>query len=141
MRYADLMPFNSKEIFIERWKNMKKLKINASFIKTPFGESNPSNKLDPYGLMVATTGPNPRTTDAFWWMAVQQNITKTISLVEHIGREEQATDFYQECCQYFPTEESPEMLISNGKDGDNQILIKFESVDRQEHVNRWKFNI
>ena len=49
--------------------------INACYIKSSFKE--PGN---PFGLIIATQGPQPYTSESFWKMVIENNVTKIVTL-------------------------------------------------------------
>ena len=105
--YADLMPFHETEVKLEPWSGVpydeddylqyddEKNFINASYIKTLYGEENEEFG-PPFGLMIATRGPTDHSIEQFWKMVIQQNIRRVVSLCQ---REK---DTYYECANYYP---------------------------------------
>ena len=141
-QYSDLMPFATTEVHLSKWSGVKKKAINANFIKTPFCEISPTSTSvipDPYGLIIATNGPVPRTIERFWQMVIQHNVKKTVSLVEHMGNESNTR--YKECYQYFPTEENPVLTLKSETDTDFFIEISLKSLTLDKHINRRTFDI
>ena len=125
--YADLMPFNETAVEIEPWTSYEKDRdqfINASFIKSSYGEERHDDTVadedddpEPFGLMIASTGPNKHTIEQFWKMCIQQDVGKIVSLCEKMG-DECGNNPYKEACQYFPT-------------GDKEVQI----TDLQGHIS------
>lgn len=72
--YADLMPFHETEVMLEPWSEAdyedENNFINASYIKTLYGEEN-GQVGPPFGLMISTRGPTKHSIENFWKMAVQ----------------------------------------------------------------------
>ena len=90
--YADLLPFDETAVRLDPWSHKdteKDLFINASFIKTPFGES---IEQEPYGHMIATRGPTKHTMEHFWKMIIQQDVKVIVSLCQEANG-----DVYKEC--------------------------------------------
>ena len=63
MGYSNLMPFGSTRVILDKWHPKNKVNVNANYIKTSFCENHPTNDYDPFGLMIATNGPIPRSMD------------------------------------------------------------------------------
>lgn len=91
--YADLMPFGETAVTLDKWHESDKDFINASYIKTSFGEDHPTDDNEPFGLMIATSGPH-KNVEEFWKMIIQQNATRVVSLCETMGN--QTESFYKE---------------------------------------------
>jgi protein tyrosine phosphatase len=68
--YADLMPFGETAVTIDKWHESDKEFINASYIKSSFGEDHPTEEDEPFGLMIATSGPH-KNVEEFWKMIIQ----------------------------------------------------------------------
>lgn len=66
--WNDLMPF--KETAVKVTQNKEEI-FNANYIKTSYGEENPQNKDEPFGLMIATEKPCKKTSANFWKMIVE----------------------------------------------------------------------
>ena len=102
--YADLLPFDETAVRLEPWASSdteKDLFINASYVKTPFGES---AEQEPYGHMIATRGPTKHTIEAFWKMVVQQDVKVIVSLCENGATE---------CADYFPNDAGNTIELSH----------------------------
>ena len=56
--------------------------FNANYIKSSYGEENPHNSAEPFGLMIATQKPNVASAANFWKMIVEQNVSKIVNLTK-----------------------------------------------------------
>ena len=76
--------------------------VNASYIKSVFQEDNPlsHNPEEPFGLIIATQGPQKHSSEKFWKMVVQNNVTNIVTLCHNIS-----DGHHGDACQYFPNEE------------------------------------
>lgn len=61
------MPFRETSVNVIKKKDEV---FNANYIKTPYGEENPDNKANPFGLIIATEKPSESTEAEFWKMIV-----------------------------------------------------------------------
>ena len=59
-----------------------KQSVEADYIKTPFQESNPANKDQPFGLIIASKYISEEQLDSYWQMVRNENITRIYSLCE-----------------------------------------------------------
>ena len=66
--------------------------INACYIKSSLKEHG-----YPFGLMIATQGPQPHTIEHFWRLVLENNVTKIVTLCQNIGNGR-----HDDACQYFP---------------------------------------
>lgn len=145
--YADLMPFGETAVEIEPWTSYEKDKdqfINASYIKTAFGEEKeldePMNveedeNVKPFGLMIATAGPNKNTIEQFWKMVIQQDVSRIVALCEKMG-DECGVSPYKEACQYFPTEEKEIQITDVGKHISIHLKVDPSKTVITPHVRR-----
>jgi len=103
--YTDVAPFKETAVVIKNEANQgisrsetvesidKHSYINACYIKSAFKESNPrenQNDVWPFGLIIATQGPQNNTLDSFWKMVVQNNVKKIVTLCNKIGNNRDA---------------------------------------------------
>ena len=106
--YSDVAPYQETAVFINFPENMsreqmtqnckKENYINASHIKSAHQEHRDGQT--PFGLIIATQGPQHHTLSAFWQMIVQYNITKIVTLCHNISNDDNEAD----AVQYFPNE-------------------------------------
>jgi protein tyrosine phosphatase len=57
--------------------------INASYIKSAFGECHPQK--NPFGFIICTQGPQDYSVDSFWQMVIENNVKKIVTLCHKIG--------------------------------------------------------
>lgn len=51
-------------------------------------KANDSGELSPFGIMIASQGPQEGTQEAFWDMVVQNNVKRIVTLCCNIGKPE-----------------------------------------------------
>jgi protein tyrosine phosphatase len=80
-RYSDILTYNKCRVKLERGVNLNEAPdsdyINACYVNSPFENVNDSAKGD--RKIIASQGPLPKTTDQFWQMILEQNVTMIVS--------------------------------------------------------------
>ena len=94
--YCDVAPYKETAVLLNGGtpSNVNKNNyINASYIKSTYRESG-----NPNGLIIATQGPQLHTTESFWKMVLENNVTKIVTLCKNIG-----DTYHDDACAYFPS--------------------------------------
>jgi protein tyrosine phosphatase len=76
--YSDVAPFKETAVVLDGGSPEKvdaSNYINACYIKSSFKERG-----NPFGLIIATQGPQPHTCESFWKMVIENNVTKIVTL-------------------------------------------------------------
>ena len=81
---AGLTNFGETGVIVDKFNNANDVGMaNANFVKTIFHEeilNLPRRNKVPFGLIIASKGPQQNTLDEFWNVVLQNNVTKIISL-------------------------------------------------------------
>ena len=76
-RYTDILPYAKSRVKLTTGVNLEMSQesdyINACYVNSPFSGERGDKKI------IASQGPLPETTDDFWQMIIEQNVTMIVS--------------------------------------------------------------
>ena len=79
-RYSDILTYNKSRVKLLRGQHQGQVDsdyINACYVNSPFENADGSNYGDK--KIIASQGPLPQTTDHFWQMILENNVTMIVS--------------------------------------------------------------
>ena len=133
-RYVDIITYHKSRVKLQTGVNLNVRPesdyINACYVNSPFIKVNPANKyITGDTKIIASQGPLPETTDHFWQMIIENNVTMIVSTckLQENGR--------TKCNRFWPGSKGVAMFdISQDAQAPQQI-----TVNLLDHVQESSF--
>lgn len=138
-RYVDIITYRKTRVKLENGVNLKKKPdgdyINACYINSPFIVEN-QGEITGDTKIIASQGPLPETTDHFWQMIVENNVTMIVSTckLEEQGR--------AKCNQFWPKKTEAQFNVSQDDKNPEYIKVNLlDTIQESSFLNRREMQV